>query len=352
MVGNFRLIKTSLARSTHTMSFVRKAKSKAASELKLLPGTILSSNQQYVTSSGIQSLDAVLGGGLQLSSTAMLVEDNISAFHTVLTNCFISEGIGQKHAILNISGHSHSEFEKFLKSLPHNSTLSGPVSRVSTSDMEMLVDFADSEADRNTVPSLSIAWQYQKYIDDSQSADPSSNLRSSRSVNLSYSGFREDIPKARVGFSNYCHSFDFSGTIDSLLLEPATLGHIEVPSDHWNRDIPLSETVGQNLAVEVLRQVEYFLSNVSSGSDPCVSRIVLHSLPPESFHEDLKQSFSKWIHLLSGLRALTRKFSAVLWVSIPEWVVSGNHEFARCVHLFDCGTFIDLLCFSSCVMWS
>ncbi|KAJ8958241.1 hypothetical protein NQ318_017384 [Aromia moschata] len=65
-----------------------------------IPGTSLSiQNGQLLTSSGIPSLDSLLGGGLPVGTVAFIEEDFHGSYSKVILKYFLAEGVVSKHSI-------------------------------------------------------------------------------------------------------------------------------------------------------------------------------------------------------------------------------------------------------------
>lgn len=70
------------------MSFVRKSEKKSTPP----PGTRILQNSVLSTSSGMPDLDSLLGGGLLCSGVCIVLEDELTSYHKIMTDYFISEG--------------------------------------------------------------------------------------------------------------------------------------------------------------------------------------------------------------------------------------------------------------------
>lgn len=66
-------------------------------------------NQNYITTStGISSLDDVLGGGIPLHTILTLVKDENYSYYSHFLQSFIAEGIIFGHSIIVVASHSES----------------------------------------------------------------------------------------------------------------------------------------------------------------------------------------------------------------------------------------------------
>lgn len=131
---------------------------RAPSSIALPKGTKLSPHhtQLLLTSTGISSLDGVIGGGLPIGTLGLIVTDQCTSYARTALSYYISQGIMHQHEIAVISAAEEMGAEagslNWLESLP------GPfkVSSSSTSKVEKKpTDSSDSE------DSLTIAWRYK-----------------------------------------------------------------------------------------------------------------------------------------------------------------------------------------------
>ncbi|KAJ9085792.1 Elongator subunit elp4 [Entomophthora muscae] len=131
---------------------------RAPSAVALPKGTKLSPHhtQLLLTSTGISSLDGVIGGGLPIGTLGLVITDQCTSYARTALSYYISQGIMHQHEIaviaaseeLNVDGGSL----KWLDSLP------GPF-KVSSSSSEAPVKRAEDLASSND--SLTIAWRYK-----------------------------------------------------------------------------------------------------------------------------------------------------------------------------------------------
>ncbi|ENN74392.1 hypothetical protein YQE_09010, partial [Dendroctonus ponderosae] len=82
-----------------------------------IPGTVLSThNGNLLTSSGIMSLDPLLGGGLPVGTVVLVEEDFRGLYSKILLKYFLAEGLVSKHSTLIASQDVNPA--KILKELP------------------------------------------------------------------------------------------------------------------------------------------------------------------------------------------------------------------------------------------
>ncbi|CAG2103114.1 unnamed protein product [Medioppia subpectinata] len=86
-------------------------------------GTYMSSKgMQSITSSGISSMDHILGGGFAINSITLIEEDNLCQFTPLFAKCFVSQSIECKHKTIICSQTISSIRSRFLRELPVRST--------------------------------------------------------------------------------------------------------------------------------------------------------------------------------------------------------------------------------------
>jgi elongator complex protein 4 len=144
-------------------SFKRKGSAPATSNARQLPpGTRASANSPTVAylSSGIASLDDVLGGGIPLGSVIVILAPDVhSAWGTLLQRYFIAQGIVlNQHVAIVSKSHDASELVKGCMWLPASSSASsGNTTSGSGETADDLEDEAIGSEDK-----IKIAWRYEK----------------------------------------------------------------------------------------------------------------------------------------------------------------------------------------------
>ena len=248
-----KVVSSRTSTSLSAMAFVRKVKGAAAPRAP--PGTRASTNQVFLTSSGVESLDALIGGGIPLGSTLLLREDVDTSYHALFGRYFVSEGIAQGHAVLSISAMSASEFDAYLLALPRNATVATNApehaSAPTKSASALRSDFGDADAEPLTERPLAIAWQYEKYFGSNSGAiaDHSSNLAVGRRSAPPSDEGSAIKPPPRVAFSTFSHVHDLSASMQPSLL-------------HSNRPVHMSanELELQDPVASLLSDARQFLS--------------------------------------------------------------------------------------------
>ena len=115
---------------------------------RLLPGTKMSqaNSSIHITSSGVLSLDDVLGGGIQLGAYLLLLNPDPHSAHTdLLQKYFISQGLA--------SGHKVHVFDYEAKSLVETCMWMPGESAMRTTE--------EDERPKDEEDKVKIAWRYE-----------------------------------------------------------------------------------------------------------------------------------------------------------------------------------------------
>nr|CAD7456994.1 unnamed protein product [Timema tahoe] len=127
--------------TSQVTSFQKKVKSKVPS----IPGSKLSiHNAQLLISSGVPSLDYIIGGGLAVGTITLIEEDTFGIYAKLLLKYFLSEGVMCRHSLLVAS--QDSDPKKMVSELP------ALVQSESSSERSG----ANTQEDK-----MMIAWRYQ-----------------------------------------------------------------------------------------------------------------------------------------------------------------------------------------------
>ncbi|XP_078240149.1 elongator complex protein 4 isoform X3 [Pogona vitticeps] len=162
-------------------SFQRKGPDGGGGRLALLPGTRPSVRHgQLLLSSGLPSLDCVLGGGLAIGTLLLIEEDVYGVYSNLLFKHFLAEGIVCGHNLFVAS--DKGEPADILKELPL------PLLNTSANEMDEQARAAKN-CKHDSQESMTIAWRYQ------------------------------NIPKFETPISKCGHYFDLSRTITPELLQ-------------------------------------------------------------------------------------------------------------------------------------
>nr|XP_026491385.1 elongator complex protein 4 [Vanessa tameamea] len=109
---------------------------KKSLSLSSINGTKLKNNLPYI-SSGIPSLDFIIGGGLPVGGIFLVEEDVLGSYSRVLTKYFLAEGVVCKHDLFIASADENTE--EIVKELPQVCTVPSDekVNELSSSEMKI-----------------------------------------------------------------------------------------------------------------------------------------------------------------------------------------------------------------------
>lgn len=155
-------------------------------------------NGQRLVSSGNREWDEILGGGLALGTSTLLLEDSFSHYAYTLFAYSISESIHQGHKVLLICW-DEEEADQILTNLPFNLS-KGEVNPTTTSASTTTTASEEENAKKH----LNIAWQYGKYIDNKTTTTTKKGSSYCSSYDLSSKILPELLTAARENIYTYC----------------------------------------------------------------------------------------------------------------------------------------------------
>ncbi|EIW86542.1 PAXNEB-domain-containing protein, partial [Coniophora puteana RWD-64-598 SS2] len=167
-------------------SFKRRTQSK---QVELAPGTRLSpSSASVITSTGIASLDDILGGGLPLQCLfTVLAPDNHSAYGELVQKYFIAQGLAAGHTVWVV----HEESDAFVQECMW--TGSSPLSTLPNSRAGNEEDQPNQVDDK-----IRIAWRYEQM-----------------------KTFQTTVSSPNSASDDYCATFDLSCRISKDVISTA-----------------------------------------------------------------------------------------------------------------------------------
>lgn len=231
-------------------------------------------NSQLLLSTGMPSLDHLLGGGLPVGSLLLLEQDRHDVYSKLFLKYYLAEGVMSGHHLTLAS----------LDESPRSIMGSLPASADSDVDDEGANAAAGSDK-------MTIAWRYQ-----SQSAQ-----RSSLSTN-------------RFG-----HSFDLTGTMDAALVSAADVCLFDGADGSDGKDGGYYWGLLKRIEQRI---VERGLSTSSNKAKANVMRVAVHSLASplwgwEFSHHERENKWHQLTTFLFMLRALMRSSFSVCLVTVP-----------------------------------
>ncbi|KTG37015.1 hypothetical protein cypCar_00040618, partial [Cyprinus carpio] len=122
------------------------------SKLVSIPGTRPSvQNGQLLVSSGVSSLDYVIGGGLAVGTLLLVEEDCYDSYSRMLLKYFLAEGVVCGHELFLASARDHPD--EIMQELP--SPIVDDVAGMKISEGQ------SQPSDPENPDTMKIAWRYQ-----------------------------------------------------------------------------------------------------------------------------------------------------------------------------------------------
>ncbi|XP_030804494.1 elongator complex protein 4 [Camarhynchus parvulus] len=274
-----------------------------------LPGTRPSVRHgQLLLSSGLPSLDCVLGGGVAVGTLLLIEEDKYGLYSSLLFKYFLAEGIVCGHDLFVASAKEHPD--NILKELP--APLRDDSYRKELGDEAAAVkpeDFQDS---------MKIAWRYQ------------------------------NLPKMETSpttYTKFGHYYDVSKK-----MSPELCQSVKLHSFYLHEELPLepkTKTWNMNSGyARLLQSIQRIISQGGfDGSDPQkkqrnVLRIGIQSLGSILWGDDVccsdapedPQSLTKFLYVLRGL--LRKSLSACI-ITVPAHLIQNKAIMERVTNLSD-----------------
>ena len=261
------------------------------SRIPFIPGTKPSiKNSQLLISSGIPSLDHIIGGGLPVGSLFLIEEDRYGTYAKVMLRYFMAEGVVTNQPLL--IGSKDVKPSDFVSDIPTVITET-PVEKPFVTDEQM-----------------KIAWRYQnmKLIDTSP-----------------------------TGGQVFGHFYDLTKPMKKEVLEQANI-------TYWYDDsFPKKDDMFENMTYsrllnciqETLKEGQYLVSEIPEKRQ--VLRITIHSLGSRLWFSDSEnESHQDLLKFLYHFRALLRYSYAVGVITVPvDCLDNSNAIVERIEHLSD-----------------
>ncbi|KAI8915628.1 Elongator complex protein 4 [Gorgonomyces haynaldii] len=253
---------------------------------------ISTTNGQILTSTGVASLDELLGGGLPLSSLILLKEDRFTGYALVLLRYFLAQGVAHGHSVALAT--MDIEAEAMMQELM------GIVENKTESSVEEDADYVPAMPGvrgsvgrsmgrlREADDKMHIAWRYQHL--------PQFTTQLSLS--------QRDTA--------YCHTFDLTKRMQQQYLEnvPVSL----------NDDKNLSKNILETL-LDRFKQMLQDPRHIQ-GQGKSMLRIGLHSICSSGWEQVKKE---EWAKFLNELKILMRERHCVCMVTVPAHLYGDFH---------------------------
>ncbi|XP_057695790.1 elongator complex protein 4 isoform X1 [Corythoichthys intestinalis] len=298
--------KPSMARiPVNTTSFQKRTKNKLLS----IPGTRLSvQNGQLLVSTGVTSLDYLLGGGLAVGTVLLIEEDRYDSYSRMILKYFLAEGVVCRHELFlaAVQDHPNDIFQELPDPILDDVAMHKPV------DQPRL-----SCEPQDSIDAMKIAWRYQ-------------NL--------------PKVQNALASTSRFGHYYDVSKTMEPEIRQAAKCHHFYLPEHPSHSSATHSSMLGSYSALlksieEVIRRDGFSVATTMTKSRN-ILRIGLHSLGSPLWDDDLCcQDNPKHSHALTtflyGLRALMRSSLSVAVVTVPSHLIQSKTLMGSITRLCD-----------------
>ncbi|XP_022114574.2 putative elongator complex protein 4 [Pieris rapae] len=252
-------------------------------------------NNLLVLSSGIPSLDYVIGGGLPTGGIFAVESDVLGSYSRVLTKYFIAEGVVCKHDLLLFSADENPE--EIVKELP-----------------QPCVVQKDDKINKVPQDEMKIAWRYEGLSQVESSFDNE---------------------------TNFGHHFDLSRYIDTDTIKKSNITYCFLnPIDNGEKG-----AFRNGLFTQTLNKIKDVLANDlyrRSSKNKNILRISIHMLGSPiwmSMDCDEEPLDNKYGHdlikFMYCLRILLRDTNAVAFITIPSHLFDDDHIMNRLLYSMD-----------------
>ncbi|XP_055028593.2 elongator complex protein 4 [Misgurnus anguillicaudatus] len=285
----------------NTTSFQKKSRSKLIS----IPGTRPSvQNGQLIVSTGVTSLDYVIGGGLAVGSLLLVEEDRYDSYSRTLLKYFLAEGVVCGHELFLASARDHPD--EIMQELP--SPIMDDVGGVKMNDAQ--------PRDPESQDTMAIAWRYQNQ------PKVQTALASSLRFGHYYDVSKTMEPEVRRAVK--CHSFY------PLQESPTTTGSGQLSSPYH----------ALLQSIQAVIRKEGFDGSAPQSKVRNVLRLGLHSLGSSLWGDDLCCTDNPaHCHALTtflyALRALLRTSLSVAMVTVPSHLIQNRAVMGKIIRLSD-----------------
>ncbi|XP_052008358.1 elongator complex protein 4 [Xyrauchen texanus] len=288
---------------SNATSFQKKSRSKLVS----IPGTRPSvQNGQLIVSTGVTSLDYVIGGGLAVGTLLLVEEDRYDSYSRMLLKYFLAEGVVCGHELFLASARHHPD--DIMQELP---------SPIVDDVASLKINEGQPQPCKPENPdTMKIAWRYQNQ------PRVQTSLTSSLRFGHYYDISKTMAPEVRQAAK--CHSFyplqeTPANTETSLLPSPyhALLKSIQavIHKEGFDGSTP------QSKVRNVLRLGLHSLGSALWGDDLCCMDNPAHRHNLTTF--------------LYALRGLLRNSLSVAMVTVPSHLIQNRTVMGRIIRLSD-----------------
>ncbi|OBZ90035.1 Elongator complex protein 4 [Choanephora cucurbitarum] len=299
------------------MSFKKR---NADQQPKLPSGSRLSAyNGQLLVSTGVPSLDDILGGGQPVGTIMLIKEDRATTYAQLLLKYFMAQGISSGHHCAIAS--RDEDPEEMLKTLMWLSTSDRDNDDEDESDKAK--NALDADNDR-----MKIAWRYShlKRFETGVKPKQPSPILSTPIVHKETNTTEEPKP--------YCSQFDLTKRIPADILEKASTEIVRWTHESDEKD----DHDDYAILLDKIRQIVVdgqFSSTkpVAPGTVRNALRVGIHSLASPSWQSESPNNIYQFFHALRGL--LRFSFGTAL-VTVPAYLYDEVPNFMKRIeHMVD-----------------
>ncbi|XP_060897821.1 elongator complex protein 4 isoform X2 [Labrus mixtus] len=285
-------------------SFQKKTRSKLISIAGTRPSV---QNGQLLVSTGVTSLDYLLGGGLAVG-TVLLIEDRYDSYSRMIFKYFLAEGVVCRHELFVAAAQDNPD--DILQELP--APILDDIAIHKPAEQPRL-----SSEPQESLDAMKIAWRYQ------------------------------NLPKVQSALASSCrfgHYYDVSKTMEPEIRQAAKFHRFYVPehptqSSSTHSTMPESYSALLKSLQEVIHREGFDLAAPMSNSRN-ILRIGLHSLGSALWGDDLcchdnPKNGHSLTTFLYGLRALLRSSLSVAVVTVPSHLIQDRALMGSITRLCD-----------------
>ncbi|KAM3877185.1 elongator complex protein 4 [Diretmus argenteus] len=289
-----------------TTSFQKKTRSKLVS----IPGTRPSvQNGQLIVSTGVTSLDYLIGGGLAVGTLLLIEEDRYGSYSRMILKYFLAEGVVCQHELFVASAQDNPD--DILQELP--SPILDDIAIHKPVERQIL-----SCGPQDSQDAMKIAWRYQ------------------------------NLPKVQTALassSRFGHYYDVSKTMEPDIRQAANCHRFYLP-EHPTQSSPTCSPTLESYSALLQSLQEVIHREGFDGAAPVRSksrnilRIGLHSLGSALWGDDLccrdnpghSHALTSFLY---GLRALLRSSLSVAVVTVPSHLIQNRALMGSITRLCD-----------------
>ncbi|EGC34901.1 hypothetical protein DICPUDRAFT_152838 [Dictyostelium purpureum] len=267
-------------------------------------------NSNLLTSTGLQDLDDIIGGGIPVGSILMIEEDINSSYYIFLLKYFLAEGILQQQGVFFSSLIGIDPFE-ILNKLPQRITKEEEIENDKTDNLA-----TNSNKPSNPTDELKIAWRYQQYVQNELSKQPTTSS---------------------ILNQTFCHSYDFTRKMNVQSMNPNLIHTLSYSSNYSQVE---GSSPYRNLFLEIQNLVYKY--NKEAAANPDQTKVL--RLCIQSFSSPLWSNNEEGvIEFLHALKGLLRSSVCTCVISVPTYIYSSAFV-KKISHL--CDTVVSINSFS------